>query len=675
MASVLLGCTVLFAACTPAANPDLAARPITSLSAIQTPQPESRATATAKLAPSAESQDQVGSDALVEHIAPMPTPLIREITVASADPASARVRVVPVTELAMPTIQVASPLDVDTTLLIAETISPTVTSDAEPLIFTSFVLDQKCGHGDVAAVDGHTLYATPRLVVDGGNFLQRLPTGSRLDLIDCRLWTDENEVGWLAVRTADKKLGWMIVQPDSFYITLYPIHLAIPKAVTGIPAGSMVAYMPPSECVEGPVTTKATVTSIGIDFIPVVGDLKGLNEAATGCDMVTGESLGDWRWLGLFGIIGFSEVALLRHGGKAADAARAAGNLGGVRFGDEVADVTRNSDELAGVVGKNIDTVADVARAAGKADAIADVAADAARAVDKSTGLSNEMVAALAKMEQPCSFSADTPVATDLGPVPIGEIKPGALVLAYNENTRTTGYYTVTASFSHIDPVIVSLHIGEDVVHTTPEHPFYYGGEWFAAGLLKPGDKIVSASGHSDGVKQVFFIRFPQRMVNLTVAVAHTYFVGDGQWLVHNACSRVLRQSLSNDKGVKALDNLGYQWQAHHIIPQAYESHNVVEQANLGGKWFDGADNGIALPYDPAQAAKICEVESVCLPIHRGYHSAYSDRVGRELDQIQRRADQSPTLWTEQQYRAELTSLVNRLRRDINGQHVGNPLH
>ncbi|RMG96564.1 MAG: hypothetical protein D6706_10060, partial [Chloroflexi bacterium] len=27
-------------------------------------------------------------------------------------------------------------------------------------------------------------------------------------------------------------------------------------------------------------------------------------------------------------------------------------------------------------------------------------------------------------------------------------------------------------------------------------------------------------------------------MYNFTVATAHTYFVGNGQWLVHNACER-----------------------------------------------------------------------------------------------------------------------------------------
>ncbi len=33
-------------------------------------------------------------------------------------------------------------------------------------------------------------------------------------------------------------------------------------------------------------------------------------------------------------------------------------------------------------------------------------------------------------------------------------------------------------------------------------------------------------------------------MYNFTVATAHTYFVGDGQWLVHNACFNI--NTLSN---------------------------------------------------------------------------------------------------------------------------------
>jgi hypothetical protein len=37
-------------------------------------------------------------------------------------------------------------------------------------------------------------------------------------------------------------------------------------------------------------------------------------------------------------------------------------------------------------------------------------------------------------------------------------------------------------------------------------------------------------------VEAITIVTQPQRMYNFTVAAAHTYFVGDGQWLVHNSC-------------------------------------------------------------------------------------------------------------------------------------------
>ncbi len=40
--------------------------------------------------------------------------------------------------------------------------------------------------------------------------------------------------------------------------------------------------------------------------------------------------------------------------------------------------------------------------------------------------------------------------------------------------------------------------------------------------------------GDYGSVEAITVTDAPQRMYNLTVADAHTYFVGDGQWLVHN---------------------------------------------------------------------------------------------------------------------------------------------
>lgn len=94
-------------------------------------------------------------------------------------------------------------------------------------------------------------------------------------------------------------------------------------------------------------------------------------------------------------------------------------------------------------------------------------------------------------------------------------------------------------------------------IRTTPEHPFYAmatappalslvegwlaagerQGRWTPAGDLKGGDHIQQADGTTGVVQAVVFEAIDQVMYNLTVADAHTFFVGDGTWLVHNSCS------------------------------------------------------------------------------------------------------------------------------------------
>ena len=534
--------------------------------------------------------------------------------------------------------------------------TPTVPADAEPVILTGLGVDRVCGHGDVVAIDGHSLRATPRLLPGNSNFLELLPEETRVGIIDCRLWTDQEGLSWLAVRTGQGKLGWMLVQPDKFYVTLYPVPLDPPKALTGIPAGTTIAYVPPSECKSGPVSDEAVATSIGIDLIPVVGDVKGLVEVATGCDLVTGESLGDWRWLGLLGLVGLAEVALLRHGDEVADSARMVDNLeGSLRYSDEAAIAT----------GRNIDTAADLIRGASKLEDVADTAADAARTADKSAGLSDEALQALAKFEEPCSFSADTLVSTQTGLVPISEIGPGDLVLAYDESVKATGFYTVTATSAHLDPLILIITIGSDVLEATPEHPFYVREQWVPAGDLEVGDAVTMASGASDLVWGTQTAYQPQIMYNLTIAKAHTYFVGFDQWLVHNACSRILRSNLIS---VNKVPDWGdeVQWQAHHVVPGEFEDHPFIREATKGGWKVDEADNGLALPYLDDVA------ETYGLPSHRGYHARYSDDVEREFNVLNQTRIREG--WGSQRSARELEKLVDRLRGKILGMPGGQHL-
>lgn len=129
-------------------------------------------------------------------------------------------------------------------------------------------------------------------------------------------------------------------------------------------------------------------------------------------------------------------------------------------------------------------------------------------------------------------------MATADGQVAIDDLAIGDSVLAYDEATGVTGSYTVTAVLAHLDPTIVHLTIDGEPIETTPEHPFFVENKgWTPAGYLMLGDQVRQAGGMSGVVQRVAVERRSQPMYNLTVAVAHTFFVGEGQWLVHNTCS------------------------------------------------------------------------------------------------------------------------------------------
>jgi len=93
------------------------------------------------------------------------------------------------------------------------------------------------------------------------------------------------------------------------------------------------------------------------------------------------------------------------------------------------------------------------------------------------------------------------------------------------------------------------------------EHPFYTAEEeWVNAGDLSLGEEILALDGSIGVVEFVEVVTDSQPMYNLTVADAHTFFVGDGQWLVHNAggddCERLYR-AMTEDEYKSVLDNNG----------------------------------------------------------------------------------------------------------------------
>jgi hypothetical protein len=114
-------------------------------------------------------------------------------------------------------------------------------------------------------------------------------------------------------------------------------------------------------------------------------------------------------------------------------------------------------------------------------------------------------------------------------------LKIGDRVLAFNEKTSKTDYYAITAVLIHKNPVLTEVLLDGEHIETTPHHPFYTQEKgWVYAGELKIGMHVRKADGSYGLVWLAWNVEREQVMYNLTVDTAHTYFVGQGQWLVHN---------------------------------------------------------------------------------------------------------------------------------------------
>jgi hypothetical protein len=272
----------------------------------------------------------------------------------------------------------------------------------------------------------------------------------------------------------------------------------------------------------------AQVASAIADITPGVGDAKGIIEIFTGRDVITGDDLGWMRFAGVLAVIPFL-------GNAAKNAVK------GKKYA-EMLDLAKKYMKIGGEAFSNLRTK-------------------------------------LGKWACGNSFTPDTKVLTKAGLVAIASLAVGSKVMAYNEQNRTEGEYTVTAVHVHEDLTIINLSVETrdpkndntklERIETTPGHPFrivtFVDGKhrpkpeghedlsnvWVGAGDLKVGDTIKRSNGQLGVVKAVEVKNDRQVVYNLTVEGAHTFFVGEGQWLVHNSgCDDWVRE-LYDEKAIR----------------------------------------------------------------------------------------------------------------------------
>ena len=132
------------------------------------------------------------------------------------------------------------------------------------------------------------------------------------------------------------------------------------------------------------------------------------------------------------------------------------------------------------------------------------------------------------------SFTGDTPVLTESGPRPIEELSVGDRVWARHETSGETGLFPITELFTRMVDEVHVLDTQNNQLKVTSEHPLRHAdGRWVEAGRLKAGDGLEGLEGRSQ-LTAVSERPGPQRVFNLEVDDAHTYFAGHAGLWVHN---------------------------------------------------------------------------------------------------------------------------------------------
>jgi hypothetical protein len=101
---------------------------------------------------------------------------------------------------------------------------------------------------------------------------------------------------------------------------------------------------------------------------------------------------------------------------------------------------------------------------------------------------------------------------------------------------------------------------------------------WEGAGELEVGDHIWSISGEWGRVEAVSVSHDPQLMYNLTVDDAHTFFVGEQAWLVHNTCFTGF-STANNPPNIRGSLNTGTITPEHNnLLSLANFTHDQIRQ-------------------------------------------------------------------------------------------------
>ncbi len=151
-------------------------------------------------------------------------------------------------------------------------------------------------------------------------------------------------------------------------------------------------------------------------------------------------------------------------------------------------------------------------------------------------------------------FVAGTTVLTTLGKKTIETIRVGDTIPCVDHITGESAEKRVVSTSVNKVDTIVELTINGESIQCTDTHPFQVKGKgWVNAGDLQVGDLFYDKEWNTATVERIHTITLgePIEVYNFEVEDGHTYFVGDGLWLVHNACPAAKKAQLPTEGKIR----------------------------------------------------------------------------------------------------------------------------
>ena len=134
-------------------------------------------------------------------------------------------------------------------------------------------------------------------------------------------------------------------------------------------------------------------------------------------------------------------------------------------------------------------------------------------------------------------FVKGTKVKTELGSVPIEEVKIGDKVWSYNQDRGKNELKTVKNTYHNTTQKLTKIKTSNSEYISTPSHSYFANKKYIIANNICSGDVLFKSDFLSSNVSDVTTYDVSITDVyNIEVEDNHNYYIGDEEVLVHNAC-------------------------------------------------------------------------------------------------------------------------------------------